>query len=73
MIQINNVKKKYKNKEALSSISLSLERNKIYGLFGRNGAGKSTLMNLIVNREFVSSGSILIDDQVVHKTVTSQI
>lgn len=67
MIQINNIKKKFKNKETLSSITLSIEPNKIYGLLGRNGAGKSTLMNLISNRRFVSSGSILINDQIISK------
>lgn len=44
---VNNVSKKYKNVQALSDVSFSLE-NGITALLGNNGSGKSTLINIIV-------------------------
>lgn len=62
-LDINQVTKKFKDKNALSNISLTFEPCKIYGLLGRNGAGKSTLLNIIANRSFASSGAVLLDSK----------
>jgi len=37
-IKVSNVSKKYGDTFALDHISLTIEKNKIYGLLGRNGA-----------------------------------
>lgn len=60
-IQIQNLRKTYGDVTALDGVSLTLEKERIYGLLGRNGAGKTTLLNTITNRIFADSGSILID------------
>lgn len=60
-IEIRNVSKNFGNLQALSNVSLTFEKDKIYGLLGRNGAGKSTLLNIITNRIFADSGEVLID------------
>ncbi|MBL1226381.1 ATP-binding cassette domain-containing protein [Enterococcus sp. BWR-S5] len=60
---IKDVSKKYKEKAAISDITLTFEPQKIYGLLGRNGAGKSTLLNIIANRNFSTSGTICLDNQ----------
>lgn len=39
-LEIKNITKKYKEKQALTEINLTLKPNTIYGLLGRNGAGK---------------------------------
>ena len=57
-IECKNVSKNFKEKEALRSINLTLEPNKIYGLIGRNGAGKTTLLSLISGQSSSSSGEI---------------
>lgn len=62
-IEIIGVKKNFGSVAALKNVNLSFAENKIYGLLGRNGAGKSTLLNIITNRIFPDSGSILIDDE----------
>lgn len=67
-IEIKNINKSYGKINALDDISLSIEENKIYGLFGRNGVGKTTLMNIINNRVFPSSGEVLIDGENVRKS-----
>lgn len=51
MIQLDNIKKVYKNKGkdivALNNISLSINEGEIVGLVGPNGAGKSTTVKVI--------------------------
>lgn len=44
---VQNVKKKFNQKEVLRGASFTFEKGKIYGLLGRNGAGKTTLINCI--------------------------
>lgn len=60
-IEIKNITKKFGTTAALEDISLTLEKNKIYGLLGRNGAGKTTLLNLMTNKLFPTEGEILVD------------
>lgn len=47
LVSTHRISKWYGNKLALSDVSITLERNKIYGFIGRNGSGKSTLISLI--------------------------
>jgi ABC-2 type transport system ATP-binding protein len=60
-IEIRNITKTFGSTIALENISLSFEKNKIYGLLGRNGAGKTTLLNLITNKLFPTDGEILVE------------
>lgn len=64
-IKIENCNKKIKNKVILEDISLSLERNKIYGFIGHNGSGKTVLFKLIAGLIYSSGGSIKIDEKKV--------
>jgi len=62
-IEVNNVSMKYKNFEALKSISFkldSVDSGKIYGLLGRNGAGKTSLLSLLPSFREPTEGSIKI-------------
>lgn len=62
-IKINHISKSYGKVTVLDDISLTIENNKIYGLFGRNGVGKTTLLNIINNRVFPTSGEVFIDGE----------
>jgi ABC-2 type transport system ATP-binding protein len=62
-IELKNVEKHFGTTIAVKNISISLEKNKIYGLLGRNGAGKSTLLNMMTNKLFPTKGQILLDGQ----------
>ena len=64
-IRIEDVSKRYGSTDALDHISMTFEENKIYGLLGRNGAGKSTLLNIISDRIFQDSGTVLVDGEPV--------
>lgn len=49
-IELRNITYKYpiSHKPSLQSISMKLERGKIYGVIGRNGSGKTTLCNVLM-------------------------
>ena len=57
-LEMINVTKSYKHKNANENINLVLESG-VYGLLGPNGAGKSTLMKQIVTVTNPTSGKIL--------------
>lgn len=65
VIDVKNITKKFGSTIALDNISLSIEKNKIYGLLGRNGAGKTTLLNLMTNKFFPTQGDITVDGETV--------
>jgi ABC-2 type transport system ATP-binding protein len=58
VIEVQNLTKRYKEKQALDNVSLSIEGGAIYGLLGRNGAGKTTLMSILTAQNFESSGTV---------------
>jgi len=62
-IEVQNAVKRFGEVTAVNGVTLSLEKERIYGLLGRNGAGKTTLLNLITNRLFPDGGEIRIDGQ----------
>ena len=51
----------------LNSLNLSIETGTTVALTGPSGSGKSTLLNLISGIDDVSSGSIIINDQMINK------
>ena len=57
-LEMINVTKSYKHKNANENINLVLESG-VYGLLGPNGAGKSTLMNIICKVLKRTSGEII--------------
>lgn len=61
-IEVKNLTKKFGETTALDDVTLTFEKNKIYGLLGRNGAGKSTLLNIISNRVFATKGEVTINN-----------
>lgn len=66
MIEIKNLTKSYAGKQALKSVSLTIPRGEIVGLFGENGAGKTTLMKCILG--FLNySGEITLDGEPVSR------
>lgn len=58
VIEVRNLTKHYKEKNALDNVTLDVEGGAIYGLLGRNGAGKTTLMSILTAQNFASSGDV---------------
>ncbi|MCD8127535.1 MAG: ATP-binding cassette domain-containing protein [Clostridiales bacterium] len=58
MIEVKGLSKRFKKKQVLNNITLSLEHG-IYGLLGPNGAGKTTLIRTLAGVYSIQEGQIL--------------
>lgn len=56
VIQVENLKKRYKHITALDGISFSVKRGEVFGFLGPNGAGKTTTINILCTLALPSSG-----------------
>src|SRR5690625_1959157 len=67
MIYIRNLKKVFTLKndsiKAVDSVTLDIEKGKIFGVIGYSGAGKSTFIRLLNRLEEPTAGEILINDE----------
>ena len=64
MIQFDNVTKRFPGgQEALSGLSLSVDKGEMVFVTGHSGAGKSTLLRLIALIERPTAGEVIIDKQ----------
>lgn len=60
MIEVSHLVKRYGAHEAVSDLSFTIEKGRIYGFLGPNGAGKSTTMNIITGCLAATSGEVKI-------------
>lgn len=58
IVELKHVDKRFKDFKALTDVSVSLEKGKIYGLIGKNGAGKTTMMRIIAGLGFPTAGEL---------------
>ncbi|MCL2323828.1 MAG: ABC transporter ATP-binding protein [Oscillospiraceae bacterium] len=56
IIETEGLTKIYKDKVAVNSVNLSVEKGQIYGFLGPNGAGKSTCIKMLTGLVFPTSG-----------------
>ncbi len=67
MLKVENICKKFENKEVLKNVSFELGQGEILSIIGPSGAGKSTIMRSINNLESIDSGNILVDGEYLYK------
>ena len=67
-LQINNLTRTYDEKIALDIPDLHIPSGAFIGVIGPNGAGKSTLVKLVAGIDSLSQGSILYNQERLHKT-----
>ena len=60
-IEVINLSKKYKSKNAVSNINFKIGENEIVGLLGPNGCGKTTTIGMILGLLKPSNGYVLIN------------
>ena len=60
-IEVINLSKTYKSKEAVSNINFKINENEIVGLLGPNGCGKTTTIGMILGLLKPTSGQVLIN------------
>jgi cell division transport system ATP-binding protein len=64
MIQLEEVTKQFPGgQEALSGLSLSVEKGEMVFVTGHSGAGKSTLLKLIALIQRPTGGQVIVDGQ----------
>jgi ABC-2 type transport system ATP-binding protein len=59
-IEIRNVKKRYKELQALKGVSFTVEEGEFFGLLGPNGAGKTTLISCLAGLARADEGTIAV-------------
>jgi len=62
MLELINLKKTFKNKEAVDDLSVSIQTGQIFSLLGPNGAGKTTTLRMIMNILKPDEGEIIYND-----------
>jgi ABC-2 type transport system ATP-binding protein len=67
MINVNNLKKQYKEAVVLDVESLVIPKSECFGLVGNNGAGKTTLFRIMLDLVRATSGQVLLDGSDVSK------
>ena len=61
LVEVQNLKKNYGEKQAVKSISFKINENEILGLLGPNGSGKTTTIGMMLGLLKPTSGEILIE------------
>ena len=59
ILEIKNLKKSFKDVNAVNGISMSAEKGEILGILGPNGAGKSTTISCILGIIAPDSGTVV--------------
>ena len=70
-IEVINLSKKYKDKEAVTNINFKINENEMVGLLGPNGCGKTTTIGMILGLLKPSSGEVLINGENIEKNKIS--
>lgn len=65
MIEVINLKKKFKDTEVLKDISFDVKNGEIAVVVGKSGAGKTTLMRCINGLEEFDSGELILNGEAI--------
>lgn len=65
IIELHNIHKSYGEHVILKGFDYKFKKGDRVGIVGKNGAGKTTLLNMMVGKESVDAGKIVIGDTIV--------
>ena len=66
-IEVINLSKSYKSKQAVKNISFKINENEIVGLLGPNGCGKTTTIGMMLGLLKPTNGQVLINGMDIEK------
>ena len=66
-IEVINLSKSYKSKQAVDNINFKINENEIVGLLGPNGCGKTTTIGMMLGLLKPTNGQILINGMDIEK------
>ncbi len=61
IVKLDNIKKNYKDVEAVKGVSFSINEGETFGMLGVNGAGKTTIIKMLTGLIERSGGNAYID------------
>ncbi|MGL4950211.1 MAG: ABC transporter ATP-binding protein [Anaeroplasmataceae bacterium] len=67
VLKVNNLTKRYKQLDVLSSVDYEVKNNKLIAFIGSNGAGKSTLLSLMTRTLERDFGNVTVEDKDILK------
>jgi lipopolysaccharide export system ATP-binding protein len=62
-LAVRDLKKRYRNREAVRGVSLGIAPGEVVGLLGPNGAGKTTIFYMMVGLVLPDSGTVHLNGQ----------
>jgi ABC-2 type transport system ATP-binding protein len=60
VIEVSNLRKRYRDTEAVRDVSFAVERGEIFGILGPNGAGKTTTVECVAGLRRPDGGTITV-------------
>ena len=67
VVSVSNIKKTYKDVQALNGVSFEVDRGEIFGIIGPDGAGKTSLFRILTTLLLADSGTAMVDGNDVVK------
>ncbi len=61
IIEVKNLKKTYKDVDAVKGVSFSVKKGEVFGILGPNGAGKTTTLEMMEGLKEIDGGSAIIN------------
>lgn len=63
MIELQNIKKSFNDKEVIKGINLSVDKGEVITLIGRSGSGKTTLLRMMNALEIPTEGTVAVNGE----------
>ena len=71
-LNLTNIHKSYDKTEVISNLDLTIKSGEFMVFVGPSGCGKSTLLRMIAGLEDISSGTLVINDEIVNDVVPAE-
>ncbi len=72
MITVENVCKSFGTLEVLKNINLEVQQGEVLCIIGPSGSGKSTLLRCLNHLETITSGKVMIEDQLLDEKIAGK-